>query len=310
MITEHKIICFLTLAETLNFTEGGRLMYMTQQAMSSQIAALESDMGVQLFIRSRNSVELTPAGKRFYTLFKDLQMRYETLLGEVSREGGDKSKKVIRAGFQNWLNINPVVRNVKGRLGEMDIPVVFEGQVFSPGLLFTMLERDDLDLIVIVKRFFPEEYDYNTYLLLETNTQLIVSAGDPICERAHEDYRVLAERTMLVDLMPGEPPSAATRRFLVKIREYGFTPRDIMFLPNRDTAFMEADLGRGVTIATTLTYLPANTNLARFDTPVREYLYCVWKSGREDGAIIKTAATLLREEFEKLLSAKHLSSKA
>lgn len=306
MITEHKVVCFLTLAETLNFTEGGRLMYMTQQAMSSQIAALESDMGVQLFVRSRNSVELTPAGKRFYTLFKDMQMRYETLLGEVSREGGDKSKKVIRTGFQNWLNINPVVRNVKRRLSEMESSVTFEGQVFSPGLLFTMLERDDLDMIVIVKRFFPEAYDYETYLLLETNTQLIISAGDPICERALADYKVLAERTMLVDLMPGEPPSAATRRFLVKIREYGFTPRDILFLPNRDTAFMEADLGRGVTIATTLTFLPANTNLARFDTPVRESLYCVWKRENPDGEMKKVVAAMLKQEFEKLSAAKPL----
>jgi len=288
------------MAETLNFTEGGRLMYMTQQAMSSQIAALESDMGVQLFIRSRNNVELTQAGRRFYALFKDMQMRYETLQSEVTADGGDISQKCLRAGFQNWLNINPVVRGVKQRLSEGETPVIFEGQVFSPGVLFTMLERDDLDLIVIVKRFFPENYDYETHLLLETNTQLIASADDPICARARTDYKALAERTMLVDLMPGEPPSAATRRWLVKIREYGFTPKDILFLPNRDTAFMEADLGRGVTIATTLTYLPANTNLARFDTPVRESLYCVWKSDREDGELIKAAAAMLKQEFEKL----------
>jgi DNA-binding transcriptional LysR family regulator len=274
-------------------------MYMTQQAMSNQIAALESDMGVQLFSRSRNGVELTRAGKRFYTLFKDFQMRYEVLLGEVTREGGDKAKKSIRVGFQNWLNINPVVRNVKRQLSETKSSLIFEGQVFSPGVLFTMLERDDLDLIVIVKRFFPEEHDYEAFLLLETNTQLIVSAEDPICERAREDYKVLAERTMLIDLMPGEPPSAATRKFLYKIREYGFTPKDILFLPNRDTAFMETDLGRGVTIATPLSRLPANTSLARFDTPVRESLYCAWKREGKDTEMIKAAASLLKREFER-----------
>ena len=52
MLNEASIRCFLTVAETLSFTEAAKLMYMTQQSVSKYIAKLEEDLGFQLFIRS------------------------------------------------------------------------------------------------------------------------------------------------------------------------------------------------------------------------------------------------------------------
>ena len=61
-----SIECFLTLAETLNYTEAADRLYITQSALSRLILQMEEELGVTLFARSRRGVELTSAGKSFY----------------------------------------------------------------------------------------------------------------------------------------------------------------------------------------------------------------------------------------------------
>jgi DNA-binding transcriptional LysR family regulator len=60
-----SIQSFLTLADTLNYTEAAERLYVTQSALSRVILQMEEELGVQLFSRSRRGVELTPAGVSF-----------------------------------------------------------------------------------------------------------------------------------------------------------------------------------------------------------------------------------------------------
>ncbi|SDF33324.1 LysR family transcriptional regulator [Sporomusa acidovorans] len=54
---------FIAAAEYVNFTAAAKHIYISQQALSQQISELESDLGVILFNRKRNSISLTAAGE-------------------------------------------------------------------------------------------------------------------------------------------------------------------------------------------------------------------------------------------------------
>lgn len=54
---------FVSLAETLNFTRAAELLYISQSALSQQVADMESELGVRLFHRTKRSVELTGSGQ-------------------------------------------------------------------------------------------------------------------------------------------------------------------------------------------------------------------------------------------------------
>jgi DNA-binding transcriptional LysR family regulator len=54
---------FVAVARHKSFTQGAEELFLTQSAVSQQIRALEECLGTTLFVRERNSVELTAAGR-------------------------------------------------------------------------------------------------------------------------------------------------------------------------------------------------------------------------------------------------------
>lgn len=54
---------FLGVAETLNFSEASRKLFITQSTLSQQISHLEQEIGLPLFDRNSHEVSLTEAGK-------------------------------------------------------------------------------------------------------------------------------------------------------------------------------------------------------------------------------------------------------
>ncbi|HMQ35087.1 MAG TPA: LysR family transcriptional regulator [Chloroflexaceae bacterium] len=61
----QKLTYFLAAAHTQNFRRAAELCHVAQPVLSRQIAALEQDLGVELFERDRRKVALTPAGTAF-----------------------------------------------------------------------------------------------------------------------------------------------------------------------------------------------------------------------------------------------------
>jgi len=54
---------FLKVAETLNFSEASRALFITQSTLSQQIGKLEQELGIQLFERNSHEVRTTEAGE-------------------------------------------------------------------------------------------------------------------------------------------------------------------------------------------------------------------------------------------------------
>jgi len=59
------LLAFSVVAETKNVTYAAKKLCVTQSAVSQQLKILEDDLGVQLLVRKRNRIELTPAGERY-----------------------------------------------------------------------------------------------------------------------------------------------------------------------------------------------------------------------------------------------------
>lgn len=84
-MTDSKILSFLAAAKTLNFTKAAEQIHITQPVLSRQIAAMERELEVALFIRRNKSVFLTPAGAVVAEGLSQLMTEYDRLI-EKARE--------------------------------------------------------------------------------------------------------------------------------------------------------------------------------------------------------------------------------
>lgn len=59
----NQLKCFISVAQTLNFSEAARRNYVSQSTVSRYVSDLEKEFGVRLFVRSHRDVVITNEGK-------------------------------------------------------------------------------------------------------------------------------------------------------------------------------------------------------------------------------------------------------
>lgn len=297
MINELNIKYFLCLAETLNFTEVGKQMYISQQAVSKHIAGLEEDLGVQLLIRSRNRVELTENGLKYYNFFRSVLDGYRALRAEIEQNQVCRVRS-IRIGYQNWIDFGPAPGMAMAELRSNFPDLFLLGERHEPNKLLDLLYKGDLDIILIHKRFIPKLEGVHKLALITTPMQVVVSRHNRLCEKGN-DYRVFRTEPMLIDSLEGESAASTTMRAHKECRRYGFDPREIVLVPNRDSIYTAAELDQGIFFGSSMTQITNSSTLVRYDTDVMETLYCVWKD-QEEGRYLEKYAKQLQKEYQTL----------
>ncbi|WP_428414957.1 LysR family transcriptional regulator [Pararhizobium sp.] len=93
----RQLTYFVAVAEELHFGRAAARVHIAQPALSTQIQALERELGVQLFVRSTRRVELTVAGQTFYDrcvrILSDIDMS-----AQATRSAAGKTARKIRIG--------------------------------------------------------------------------------------------------------------------------------------------------------------------------------------------------------------------
>ena len=84
-MTDLQIQYFLKVAQHLSYTAAARELFVSQPSLSKQVAALERELGVALFDRSRrNRIALTPAGHLFQRFFAPEFRFYVRQIGKTA----------------------------------------------------------------------------------------------------------------------------------------------------------------------------------------------------------------------------------
>lgn len=102
---------FVAVAEELHFSRAAERLHIGQPPLSQQIQALESELGVLLFERSKRRVALTEAGKRFLTSARQILAETE-YAAEQARRAARGEVGELRIGFTSSLPFTSVLPGV------------------------------------------------------------------------------------------------------------------------------------------------------------------------------------------------------
>lgn len=240
---------FTVLAEELNFTRAAARLHISQPPLSAQIAQLEDELGVTLFLRDSRKVQLTDAGAAFLRDVRRIQERLKEATQRV---------RTVHAGLAGRLEIGLSGSHFLGPL---------------PGIIGSLAERHP-DIDVVLNEMAPND---QIEALRESRIDLSLSRqpveDDLLCSRllwpdplvaALPPAHALARRKQIA------LESLAAERFVMLRRETslfaeqllqacaaaGFTPRVAQTVSEvpAQLSLIAAGLGVGLVPASTQAY--------------------------------------------------------
>lgn len=109
----QKLEYFINAAYYLNLTKAAEICHITQATMSRQIASLEAEVGVPLFIRSKSGVQLTDAGMVLFNSATSYQEQYRDILRACRKASKSLFPRLrIASGPYEYLLINSALRKL------------------------------------------------------------------------------------------------------------------------------------------------------------------------------------------------------
>jgi DNA-binding transcriptional LysR family regulator len=118
----RKIRYFMAVAEELNFGRAAEALHIAQPVLSRQIRALESELGVQLFVRDRRRTELTAAGEALCADAALLLANAEALRRRVGRAA--RGAGTFTVAFMPGLIVTGAVRALTAAHPTLNVEVL------------------------------------------------------------------------------------------------------------------------------------------------------------------------------------------
>ena len=165
-LTLQQLDIFLTAAKYENFSYAAEELHMTVPTVSRNIAAMESALGVILFVRHRQRVRLTSAGKELYGELRPLSESFKSAINharEVQALQNNKLHIMDLAIVEPDYYLFPILEQLEREYPQLDISIEHvtekeqvEGLISRKcdlAFVFTMRKQELEDAGIIVKPF-------------------------------------------------------------------------------------------------------------------------------------------------------------
>lgn len=244
MLTESMLKCFMAVAESLNFTKAAEGLYLTQQAVSRNVSALEKELDMKLLIRDTHSVRLSPCGEIFYQNIRRINNEYIQLVGEL-RAQFNENKAVLRIGIVD----SPDFYRFQGAFHDYQkeqpdgfaLNVVIE----PPDKLQEKLQGGELDAIATMDCFITETAKFESVSLGQTIMKLCVSPNNRLYKKG-ADWRHYENEPLILQTEAGKNIYETDNFMHSMVHNLGLNPSAIILMGDHKKMEKLVEEGRGI----------------------------------------------------------------
>lgn len=236
---------FLTVAQYLSFTRAAQELYTTQPTISRQIAALEEEWGVSLFLRNNKEVVLTEEG----TLMLDACKKAEELLSvslAKSRELRRDQAGSLRIGVLSSMDERRTLLPALSYFDEMhpNIEVMMEKGSYSR--LRDGLETGEFDVIFTLDFELDRLNDVSAKCIEELPCSFVLSRKHPLFSKPDLSLNDLADTRFV---LPSPEDSPRRKEDLEAILDQlGFSGNEVIYAANLDSLMLYLNAGKAAAL--------------------------------------------------------------
>lgn len=286
---------FSAVAEAKSISLAARNLHVAQPPISRQLALLEDELGVCLFLRTNKGVELTEAGRSLYrqsqNLFQDMRMIVDSV-------------RDINAGMRGLLKIGMIYSNIsialqylkefRAQYPQVELYV----RLGSPGDLLEDLNKGDLHLLFL-RSSSERGSGLHERILGEDPLELVmIRELDPAPDQASVPLEALKGVPMC--LLRSDDLWGYSNYLIKECQRQGFTPNTTFRCYDTPMAMQLVQAGFGVS------YLPSSIvetqpHLGLYTKPIQgisvlSYPTLVWSSNLYYASCVKRFLAMFEGE--------------
>lgn len=286
---------FSAVAEAKSISLAARNLHVAQPPISRQLALLEDELGVCLFLRTNKGVELTEAGRSLYrqsqNLFQDMRMIVDSV-------------RDINAGMRGLLKIGMIYSNIsialqylkefRAQYPQVELYV----RLGSPGDLLEDLNKGDLHLLFL-RSSSERGSGLHERILGEDPLELVmIRELDPAPDQASVPQEALKGVPMC--LLRSDDLWGYSNYLIKECQRQGFTPNTTFRCYDTPMAMQLVQAGFGVS------YLPRSIvetqpHLGLYTKPIQgisvlSYPTLVWSSNLYYASCVKRFLAMFEGE--------------
>jgi len=137
---------FLEVNKTRHFGRAAENLFLTQAAVSARIKQLEDYLGVSLFIRSRNNIQLTSEGERLIPHAETMQTSWSRIRQEISLKQNLNHYMAIGSTPGLW---NMILRSTLSGIHKEMPNMALRAEAHSDTELLRQLDERVIDLAIL-----------------------------------------------------------------------------------------------------------------------------------------------------------------
>ena len=191
---------FLRVAQNKSITKTSADLYVSPPAISKQIALLEEELGIKLFVRGAKGMELTPAGEIMYNHFANQKTAFESAFTKARSIESYRTNVLhlgILAKWDLWNEFHQIRQYMKDSPSRADLEL---HSCFNPGGN-SLLDKGELDAVICLANdilVYSQQHDLKFVEIARVPKVFLFSNDCPIARKPNLTPADFQEIPMLV----------------------------------------------------------------------------------------------------------------
>lgn len=247
-MTIQQLRTFCAVVEEKSFHRAAERLYMAQASVSQQIASLEKEYAVRLFVRRGRSFSITPEGSAFYDWTQEILSAIDAIPHKLKRLQTQSEGKLVLGA--STLAGNYILPPILKRFKEVYPKVELSVHTGYGNEMVERIRRGAVDLAIVGKNLhWTQEAEVRFQPVAKDGLSLIVAKDHPLAKREIVYPQELSGAYTFIHSRPGSAMRSMVEHYL---KQESVVPKSVLELGNHETMKRSVEQGLGIALISTV----------------------------------------------------------